>query len=68
MYTLHVGAQSFSDGNFGEGVVPVLGYVSCLGRERKLEECALTELSDTVNCHHGRDAGVSCQGTAIKNE
>ncbi len=65
MYTLHVGAQPFSNASFGEGIVPVLGYVKCVGRERKLEECVLTELSDTVNCHHGKDVGVICQGTVI---
>ncbi len=57
---LCTGAQPFTDAYFGEGSAPVLGYTTCTGRERSLEDCAVYE--QQTDCHHGRDAGVKCRG------
>ena len=56
------GATLFPGGSFGEGRGPVIGF-DCSSRESNLVDCELT--FGTLNCHHGRDAGVKCQGKEL---
>ena len=46
---------------FGEGSGPVLGYINCRGTESNLAQCSRGSVGQ-LNCHHGRDVGVICQG------
>ena len=47
---------------FGEGSGPVLGGISCRGTEHSVTECSSAGSVGQLNCHHGRDVGVICQG------
>ena len=47
---------------FGEGSGPVLGGISCRGTEHSATECSSEGSVGQLNCHHGRDVGVICQG------
>ena len=47
---------------FGEGSGPVLGGISCRGTEHSVTECSSGGSVGQLNCHHGRDVGVICQG------
>ena len=46
---------------FGEGSGPVHEYISCGGTESNLAQCSIGSVGE-LNCHHGRDVGVICQG------
>ena len=50
---------------FGEGSGPVISTSCSTGRELELGEC--TSNTFPTNCHHGRDAGVVCQGEVWKS-
>ena len=54
------GATFLTGAYYGEGSGPVLGYISCTGRESHLSECSVGMVGE-VNCHHGKDAAVRCQ-------
>ena len=44
------------------GSGPVLGGISCRGTEHSVTECSSAGSVGQLNCHHGRDVGVICQG------
>ena len=46
---------------FGEGSGPVFGGIYCTGTEPNITECNGGSVGQ-LNCHHGRDVGVICQG------
>ena len=59
-----IGAIAITDGRYGRGVGPVhMSSVRCGGREMRLRNCNHRDGVGVTNCHHGRDAGVLCEGT-----
>ena len=55
-----IDATAFSNAYFGQGILPILlDDVSCLGSESQLLDCSYD--SNTADCSHSEDAGVSCQ-------
>ena len=55
-----IDATAFSNAYFGQGSLPILlDDVSCLGSESQLLDCSYD--SNTGDCSHSEDAGVSCQ-------
>ena len=60
-YFVCIGVVSVGDAYFGEGSGPVLGSISCTGTEHNVTECGTGSVG-RLNCHHGRDVGVICQG------
>ena len=46
----------------GEGSGPILGGIYCRGTEPNITECSSGGRVGQLNCHHGRDVGVICQG------
>lgn len=57
---MYVDSTAFNDAYFGEGILPILlDDVSCLGSESQLLACSYD--SNTADCSHSDDAGVSCQ-------
>ena len=60
---MFIGAIAITDGRYGKGVGPVhMSSVSCDGHEMRLENCGHSNGVGVTNCHHGRDAGVLCEG------
>ena len=58
-----IGAIPVTDGRFGKGVGPVhMSNVRCNGDEMRLLDCSHSNGVGVTNCHHGRDAGVVCEG------
>ena len=57
-FTVTVGAIPAS---FGQGSGPVFGGIYCRGTESNLTQCSGGSVGQ-LNCHHGRDVGVICQG------
>ena len=58
-----IGAVPVTDGRFGKGVGPVhMRSVGCNGDELSLLDCSHSNGVGVTNCHHGRDAGVVCEG------
>ena len=39
-----------------------MSSVRCDGHEMRLENCSHSNGVEVTNCHHGRDAGVLCEG------
>ena len=63
---VNLGAIAITDGRYGKGVGPVhMGSVRCDGHEMRLESCSHSNGVGVTNCHHGRDAGVLCEGTYL---
>ena len=63
---MFIGAIAITDGRYGKGVGPVhMSSVSCDGHEMRLENCGHSNGVGVTNCHHGRDAGVLCEGTIV---
>ena len=63
---MFIGAIAITDGRYGKGVGPVhMSSVSCDGHEMRLESCSHNNGVGVTNCHHGRDAGVLCEGTIV---
>ena len=58
---MFVGAISVGGAYFGEGSGPVLRYINCAGTESNLAQCSWGSVGQ-LNCHHGHDVGVICQG------
>ena len=58
---MFVGAISVGDAYFGDGSGPVLEYIECIGTESNLAQCNRGSVGQ-LNCHHGQDVGVICQG------
>ena len=40
-----------------------MSNVHCNGDETNLLDCGYSNGVGATNCHHGRDAGVVCEGT-----
>ena len=59
-----LGAISVGDAYFGEGSGPVLEYIDCAGTEPNVTECSRGRVGQ-LNCHHGKDVGVICQGIIV---
>ena len=60
---INVGANAITDGRFEKGIGPVhMSSVNCRGDEMKLGDCSHSNGIGVTNCHHGRDAGVMCEG------
>ena len=63
LYNHFIGAIPVTDGRFGKGVGPVhMSRVYCNGNETRLLDCSHSNGVGVTNCHHGRDAGVVCEG------
>ena len=56
-----LGAISVGDALFGEGSGAVFEYIDCAGTELNVTQCIRGSVGQ-LNCHHGRDVGVICQG------
>ena len=55
------GARAYSSAFFGQGNGTILlDDVACSGTEAKLTTCSYDP--STVDCSHGEDAGVRCDG------
>ena len=47
----------------GPSTQPILiRDVECIGSERKISECAHSDINEVGNCLHADDAGVICEG------
>ena len=44
-----------------------MSSVRCDGHEMRLENCSHSNGVGVTNCHHGRDAGVLCEGKKYTN-
>ena len=42
-----------------------MSSVRCDGHEMRLENCSHSNGVGVINCHHGRDAGVLCEGNIV---
>ena len=61
MFYVCKGARAYSSAFFGQGNGSILlDDVACIGTEQKLTDCSYDPL--TVDCSHGKDAGVRCDG------
>ena len=58
---LSAGAFPITGAYFGEGTGPVLSGINCVGTEDNVSECGVGSVGQ-LNCHHGTDVGVICQG------
>ena len=58
---MFVGTISDGDAYFGEGSGPVLEYINYAGTEHNVTSCSNGSVEE-LNCHHGRDVEVICQG------
>ena len=48
---------------FGQGLGTIwLSNVRCRGHEESLKKCPHTNRAKYPSCHHGKDAGVVCEG------
>ena len=57
---LHTGSIARTGAYYGRGTIPILlDNVGCSGTELRLTACSYS--SHTLDCHHGEDAGVTCQ-------
>ena len=55
--------------NFGEGTGRIwLDSVTCTGNESTLARCGHPGISNTLNCHHYKDAAVRCYGAARQSK
>jgi len=59
---LSVGAFPVTGAYFGGGNGPAMSHLSCVGTENNVSECSVGSVGQ-LNCHHGRDVGVICQGS-----
>ena len=57
------GAISVGGAYYGQGSGPILSSINCGGNESNLTLCSRGSVGQR-DCHHGRDVGVICQGTA----
>ena len=58
--TMYSGAVARSLAYYGHGTIPILlDNVGCRGTESQLIDC--TYDSNTLDCSHREDAGVTCQ-------
>ena len=64
MYFILSDATAHSNARFGQGTGPIfLDNVACTGEEDTLTSC--TYDSDTTDCFHSEDAGVTCQAECV---
>ena len=65
VHAMHAtGAQAFTGAHFGSGTGPILRTgVQCNPYDMSLAGCHHN--SDTEDCSHREDAGVSCPGTYL---
>ena len=61
VFVVFVRAISVGNSYFGEGSELVLQYINCVGPELNVAQCSWGSVGQ-LNCHHGRDVGVICQG------
>ena len=64
VFIVFEGAIYVGDAYFGEGSGPVLEYINCAGTEPNVTDCSWGSVGQ-LNCHHGRDVGVICQGIMV---
>ena len=51
---------------FGQGTGDIwMSNVACNGKEGRLRDCNFSGWRYTSSCHHGKDAGVICNGSTV---